>query len=93
MLRKNENVIARHIHGPWFLIDITDNYAGDRCALYEINETGHFIWSRIDGRATVEQIARQLQTAITEDVAFDVILADSREFTDTLRAKGFLTEG
>lgn len=47
-IKKNPNIVARKIHGSSFLIDISDNYSGDKCALYEINETGMFIWSNID---------------------------------------------
>ena len=45
---KNENVVVRKIHGTTFLINIADNFAGDRCALYEVNETGLYIWNQID---------------------------------------------
>lgn len=47
MYVSNEKVVAREIHGSYFLIDITDNYSGDRCALYEINETGMFLWKNL----------------------------------------------
>ena len=48
MLIKNGDIILRTIHGSIFLIDISDNYSGDKCALYEINETGKFLWDNID---------------------------------------------
>ena len=36
-ISKKEGIVARTIHGSFFLIDIADNYSGDKCSLYEIN--------------------------------------------------------
>ena len=33
VIKKNENVVARKVHGSSFLIDISDNYSGDKCAI------------------------------------------------------------
>ena len=56
LMRKNENIVARKIHGSFFLIDISDNYSGDQCAIYEINETGMFIWEQINGARDIEEL-------------------------------------
>lgn len=42
MLVKNQNIVLRTVHGSIFLIDISDNYAGDKCALYEMSIPGDF---------------------------------------------------
>jgi hypothetical protein len=49
---KNENIVARQIHDTYFLINIADNYAHDKCILYQVNEIGYFIWSNIHGKET-----------------------------------------
>ena len=92
MLIKNENIVLRRIHNSVFLIDIADNYSGDRCALYEINETGAFLWEQIDGRRTVEDAAHLLQEALADAVPFDVLLSDAQMFYEDLKSRHFLSE-
>lgn len=89
-IAKNENIVARKIHDSYFLIDISDNYSYDKCALYEINETGMFIWDKIDGAHTVSDIAVALQTAIIDEVDFQILVDDVSEFIETLAAKEFV---
>ena len=52
-MKKKKNIILRKIHGATFLINICDNYCGDQCAIYEINETGEFIWNHLDGATSL----------------------------------------
>lgn len=87
---KNENVVVRKIHGTTFLINITDNFSGDRCALYEVNETGLYIWNQIDGCRGIEDIASLLKAAIIDDVDYQVLLHDVAEFVEYLISKQFL---
>ena len=54
---EKENPAARTIHGSSFWIDISDNYSGDTCSLYEINQTGMFIWNNIDGTRSSKGIS------------------------------------
>lgn len=89
-LKKCENIVSRKIHDSYFLIDITDNYSQDKCALYEINETGMFIWSQIDGKRTVLNIARALQTAIVDEIDLQILVDDVSEFVDVLATKEFV---
>lgn len=90
ILKKNENIVSRKIHDSYFLIDITDNYSHDKCALYEINETGMFIWDKIDGAHTVSDIAVALQAAIIDEVDIQILIDDVSEFIETLEAKEFV---
>lgn len=89
-LKKCPSIVSRKIHNAFFLIDITDNYAQDTCALYEINETGNFIWQQIDGQKTVRDIAQALQQAIVDEVDLQILVDDVAEFVDTLIGKGFV---
>ena len=91
-IAKKENIVARTIHGSPFLIDISDNYSGDTCSLYEINQTGMFIWNNIDGTRSVKELAELLQAAIIDDVDFEVLHEDVSEFVSTLLEKRFLEE-
>mgnify|MGYP004517681993 FL=1 len=89
-IKKNKNIVARKIHGSSFLIDISDNYSGDKCALYEINETGMFIWNNIDGTRSAEELAALLKAAIVDDVDDQKLHEDISEFIDTLIARQFV---
>lgn len=87
---KNKNIVSREIHSSYFLIDITDNYAHDKCALYEINETGKFIWDHIDDTRSICDLVAKLQAAIIDEVDYQVLYDDVSEFVDTLIAKNFV---
>lgn len=89
-IKKNENIVARKIHGASFLINISDNYSGDKCAIYEINETGMFIWNSINGIRTVEQLAMLLKKEIIDDVDYQIIHDDIAEFIFALAARHFV---
>lgn len=89
-IKKNPNIVARKTHGSSFLIDISDNYSGDKCALYEINETGMFIWSNIDGKRSAEELAALMKAAIVDDVDDQKLYEDISEFIDTLIARQFV---
>lgn len=89
-ISKKEDIVARTVHGSFFLIDITDNYSGDKCSLYEINQTGMFIWNSIDGSRSVRELAELLQDAIIDDVDIDLIYQDVTEFVSDLLEKHFV---
>ena len=90
LMRKNENIVARKIHGSFFLIDISDNYSGDQCAIYEINETGMFIWEQINGAHDIEELVALLKSAVIDDVDPQLLRDDVTEFIDTLIMKRFV---
>ena len=90
LMRKNENIVARKIHGSFFLIDISDNYSGDQCAIYEINETGMFIWEQINGARDIEELVALLKSAVIDDVDPQLLRDDVIEFIDTLIMKRFV---
>lgn len=91
-LIRNKNIILRSIHGSIFLIDISDNFAGDKCSLYEINNTGRFLWDRIDECGTIDNLVATLQDAIIDEVPRDSILADITEYINDLIGKQFVLE-
>lgn len=92
MLKKNENVVARRIHGTFFLFDITEHYTDDKCFLYELNETGMFIWTRLDEAGSVEEITALLKNEIIDDIDVGVIREDVLEFIESLKCNGFVYE-
>ena len=92
MLVKNKNIVMRTVHGSLFLIDISDNYADDKCALYEINEVGKFIWECLDSNTTIEMLVKTLKSAIVDDVPYEVLYDDIKEYINDLSGKGFVLE-
>lgn len=92
MLAKNSNIVLRTIHGSVFLIDISDNYAGDKCSIYEINETGKFLWDSIDENRTIDELVKALQNAIIDEVPVDILINDVTEYINDLKSKRFITE-
>ena len=91
-MTKNPNIVPRKIHGAFFLIDIADNYEGNRCALYELNETGMFLWNHISESSDKASLARELQAAIIDNVEYEIIYDDVSSYVDTLIANGFVLE-
>lgn len=92
MYISSKDIVAREIHGSFFLIDITDNYSGDRCAIYEINETGMFFWKNLSTQKTVEELTDLLKAAIVDEIDYQIIFSDVTEFITTLTAKKFVLE-
>lgn len=90
VITKKENIVARKVHGSHFLIDISDNYSGDKCAIYEINETGMFIWRNIDGTRNTEELATLLKAAIIDDIDYQILHDDVKEFVDALIIRQFV---
>lgn len=88
--KKNNNFVLRKIHDTYFLIDITDNYKGDKCRLIETNEIGEFVWNCLDRVNSVEEISKELKEMINEDVPYDMIYHDIKDFMESLYEKGIV---
>ncbi len=54
-----------------------------------LNETGAFLFSRIDGRTTIETLARDLTANF--ETGFDTVLRDLRKLVRDLETLGFIT--
>lgn len=89
-LRRNPDIVLRKVHGSYFLIDIADNYSGDKCSIYEVNQTGVFIWDNIDGNREIDDLVALLSDAITDDIDRRVLRSDVDEFTSDLLARSFV---
>ena len=89
-INKKDNIVCRRIHGSYFLIDISDNYSGDKCTLYEINQTGMFIWNNIDGNKSIYDLSQLLKKEIIDNIDMEIIYNDVSEFVSTLIQKNFL---
>lgn len=90
IIKKNENIVPRKIHASLFLINISDNYYNDQCSLYEINDTGMFIWDSIDGIRSVAEIAMLLKEEIIDDIDYQNIYNDVVDFVGFLLNNHFV---
>lgn len=90
VIKKRESIVLRRIHGTYFLIDISDNYSNNKCSLYEINETGEFLWNEMDKKRTIKELAVSLKEAIIDEVDFKIIYDDVLDYINTLYENKFV---
>lgn len=90
IISRKDNVILRKIHGSFFLVDIKDQYNDDRCSIFEINETGSFIWNAVKQSATLAEIASELQSSIADDIDYNMLYNDVKDFIESLLHNNFI---
>lgn len=79
----NPLVILREEFDDWAILFDPDTAEG-----YPINPVGVFIWKRLDGGHSVEEIATELKNAAENAPEMEVVLGDSQEFIDDLIKHG-----
>lgn len=89
-VKRKDNVILRKIHGSYFLMDITDKYTNDRCVLFEINSIGAFLWDNISDIISINKLIEKLQSAIIDEIDYNVLYQDVTEFIISLSDKKFV---
>ncbi len=93
--KTNENIVCRSVHDSYFLIDIKDNYADDKCRLFEINEIGHIIWCGLKKYPSdqINCIANEIAQKLVDDIDIQIICDDISEYISILKENGFIMEG
>ena len=91
---KNKNIVKRNIHEYAYLIDITENYLDEKCRLYEINQVGSIIWDLLDDYCNdqINEISRKIKSMIIDDIPFEIIKNDVKDFLSLMKDEGFLKE-
>ena len=86
-MKVKENFLLRQVAGSWLVMPIGQEML-DFNGLLTLNETGAFLWQRLQKGASIEELA----TALTEEyrVSLEDARADIKEFCDTLIQKGCL---
>ena len=84
----SEDVVAREIEGEIILVPLVAGIGDADEELYTLNETGLAIWQRLDGAATLQQIAASLDEEFDADTA--QIEADVLGFAVALVERGIL---
>jgi len=74
--KPSEEIVVREIEGELIIVPLTAGIGDLEDELFSLNETGRAIWSRLDGQASLADIARGLAAeyegdakAMAEDVA------------------------
>jgi hypothetical protein len=56
----SEDVVAREIEGELIIVPLAAGIGDLEDELYTLNETGKDLWARLDGKSTLQEIARGL---------------------------------
>ncbi|MHB8882562.1 MAG: PqqD family protein [Thermodesulfovibrionales bacterium] len=66
ILRKNGKVVFRKLAGEYVLVPLSSSVA-DVEAIYNLNETGAFVWERIDGSRRLGEILKEMRAEYEDD--------------------------
>ncbi len=58
--KPSEDIVVREIEGELIIVPLTAGIGDLEDELFTLNETGRAIWSRLDGRASLGEIAKSL---------------------------------
>jgi hypothetical protein len=56
----SNDIVARMIEGELIIVPLASGIADMEDELFALNDTGKAIWEKLDGRKTLEDIAREL---------------------------------
>lgn len=79
----NPQVVLREEFDDWAILFDPDTAEG-----YPINPVGVFIWKRLDGQRSVDEIAAELAQVAENTPSLQVVLSDCQEFIDELIEHG-----
>ena len=79
-LRRVEGIAWREIEGEAVLVNVRSD------EVMHLNPAASFLWSRLDGRASLEEIARAMTGEFEVDL--DMALADAAAFAASLLEQG-----
>lgn len=89
-IRKAEGFVSRSIGDDTIIVPVRGG-VGDLEAIFTLNPVGSTIWSRIDGRCSVRDLAAAVSKEYEVDTA--TAAADVTEFVELLMTKGLLVKG
>lgn len=76
IISQSASIVTRKTGNEYVLVPITNNIA-DMNSVYTLNETGAFIWEKIDGKRSVEDII----SALSDEYDIDQQTAESDVFS------------
>ena len=85
--RKRDDLLTRQIAGEAIVVPIRGKLA-DMQNIFAINIVAEFIWERMDGQRTLDQIAHEVSEHF--EVGADQARSDVVEFVDELSQAGLI---
>ncbi len=85
---KKSGITERSSGSESILVPVINNIA-DMTAVYTLNETGAFVWSRIDGVSSIAAIAGAVAGEF--DTGYEVALADVQELISDMNRYSLVT--
>ena len=79
---RSEKIVTRKTGNECVLVPVTNNIA-DMTSVYTLNETGAFIWERIDGRNNIEELINAVVNKYDTDIS--TATGDVFSFIDNMR--------
>jgi hypothetical protein len=65
----SKDVVARDVHGEFIIIPITSGICELDDEIFSLNEAGKAIWSKLDGRKSLKEIAGALASEFDDSAA------------------------
>jgi len=56
----SEDVVAREVQGEFIIVPITSGIGDLEDEIFSLNETGHAIWHRLDGKRSLKDLADEI---------------------------------
>lgn len=81
ILKKSTDFYCKNIGEEYLLVPIT-NIVSEMDATYTLNDSGAYIWEKIDGKATTLDIAKSISEEFK--IPLETALKDIEEFADSL---------
>jgi methyltransferase-like protein len=89
ILSHSKSIVTTRTGNEYVLVPIANNIA-DMNSMYTLNETGAFIWERIDGKKSVEDIINEMMNEY--EVDYDTASGDVFSFIDDMRSYLIISE-
>ncbi|RMG04147.1 MAG: PqqD family protein [Nitrospirae bacterium] len=86
---KTDNVVYRKVAGETILVPVHGDVAKMK-KIYILNNLGEFIWERIDGRKSVDEILDEIVENF--EVTRDEARKDLNEFINSLKERNLVEE-
>jgi hypothetical protein len=88
--RRRDSVVRREVAGEAFLVPIHGHLA-DLQELFVLNEVGDWLWERLDGKRSLDDLAAALGAEF--EVSEEQALKDAESFAHRLVEAGLAEEG
>jgi len=84
----SEDIVAREIEGDTIIVPLVAGIGDADDELYTLNETGQAIWQKLDGRRTLDEVAKTLKQEFDGDPG--MLESDVLGFAAEMTRRGIL---